>query len=43
MGIMLDMPLTKYVREARIFLHSGSSNSVAKFHIAEALAGYART
>ena len=42
MGVMLDMPLPKYIRDARIFLHSGNSNSVAKFRIAEALAGYER-
>jgi len=43
MGVMLDMPLPKYIHDARIFLHSGDSNSVAKLRIAEALAGYQRT
>ncbi len=41
-GVMLDMPLPKYIRDARIFLHSRESNTVAKFRIAEALAGFAR-
>jgi len=31
MGVMRDMPLQKYVHDSRIFLHSGDSNSVAKF------------
>ena len=43
MGVMLDMPLPKYVHEARIFLHSGDSNSVATLRIAEAVAGYRRS
>lgn len=43
MGVMLDMPLPKYIHDARIFLHSGDSNSVAKLRIAEALAGFQRT
>jgi alkylation response protein AidB-like acyl-CoA dehydrogenase len=42
MGVMKDMPLHRYVHDALIFLHSVSSNSVAKFRIAEALAGYRR-
>lgn len=42
MGVMLDMPLAKYVNEARVFLHSGESNSVAKLRVAEAVAGFAR-
>ncbi len=42
MGVMLDMPLPKYVHDALVFIHSGSSNSVAKFRIAEAVAGYRR-
>ncbi len=42
MGIMRDMPLHKYVHDALVFVHSGTSNSVAKFRIAEALAGYRR-
>ena len=42
MGVMRDMPQPKYVHDARIFLHSGVSNSVAKLRIAEAVAGYRR-
>ena len=42
MGVMLDMPLAKEVQEARVFLHSGDSNSVAKLRIAEAVAGFER-
>lgn len=40
MGVMLDMPLAKYVNEARVFLHSGESNSIAKLRVAEAVAGF---
>jgi alkylation response protein AidB-like acyl-CoA dehydrogenase len=42
MGVMLDMPLPKYIRDARIFLHSGDSGAVAKYRIAEAFAGFER-
>jgi alkylation response protein AidB-like acyl-CoA dehydrogenase len=42
MGVMLDMPLPKYIRDARIFLHSGESTAVAKLRIAEAIAGFTR-
>ncbi len=42
MGVMKDMPLQKYVRDARICLHSGAGSSEAKLRIAEALAGYRR-
>jgi alkylation response protein AidB-like acyl-CoA dehydrogenase len=42
MGVMLDMPLAKYVHEARVFLHSVDSNSVAKLRVAEAVAGFER-
>src|SRR5262249_34047795 len=42
MGVMRDMPLQKYVRDARICLHSGVGNSDAKLRIAEILAGYRR-
>jgi alkylation response protein AidB-like acyl-CoA dehydrogenase len=41
-GVMLDMPLPKYIRDARIFLHSRNSNTVARFRIAEALAGFSQ-
>ncbi len=43
MGVMLDMPLAKYVHEARVFLHAGQSNSVAKLRVAEAVAGFERS
>ena len=42
MGVMLDMPLAKYVQEARVFLHSVDSNNVAKLRVAEAVAGFER-
>jgi len=42
MGVMLDMPIPKFMRDARLFLHSGDSSAVAKFRIAEALAGFER-
>src|SRR5262245_3529213 len=42
MGVMRDMPLQKYVLDARIGLHAGAGNGEAKLHIAEALARYRR-
>jgi len=42
MGVMRDMPLQKYVRDALICLHSGAGNGDAKLRIAEVLAGYRR-
>ena len=42
MGVMRDMPLQKHVHDALVSLHSGTSNSDTKLHIAEALAGYRR-
>jgi alkylation response protein AidB-like acyl-CoA dehydrogenase len=42
MGVMRDMPLQKYVHDALVCLHGGASNSDAKLHIAEGLAGYRR-
>jgi alkylation response protein AidB-like acyl-CoA dehydrogenase len=42
MGVMRDMPLQKYVRDALICLHSGAGNSDAKLRIAEVLADYRR-
>jgi alkylation response protein AidB-like acyl-CoA dehydrogenase len=42
MGVMRDMPLQKYVHDARVCLHTGSGNTDAKLRIAEALAGYRR-
>ena len=43
MGVMRDMPLQKYIHDARVCLHSGNGNSEAKLRIAEAIAGYRRT
>src|SRR6266545_523381 len=42
MGVMRDMPLQKYVRDARICLYSGAGSSDAKLGIAEVLADYRR-
>lgn len=42
MGVMRDMPLQKYVHDARVCLHSGDGNSDTKLRIAEVLAGYRR-
>ena len=42
MGVMRDMPLQKYVRDALICLHAVPSNEAAKLRIAEAVAGYVR-
>jgi len=42
MGVMRDMPLQKYVHDARICLHAGAGNSEAKLRVAEALARYRR-
>ena len=42
MGVMRDMPLQKYIHDARICLHSGDGNADAKLRIAEELADYRR-
>jgi alkylation response protein AidB-like acyl-CoA dehydrogenase len=42
MGVMRDMPMQKYVHDARVCLHGGESNRDAKLRIAEALSGYRR-
>jgi alkylation response protein AidB-like acyl-CoA dehydrogenase len=42
MGVMRDMPLQKYVHDARVCLHSGDGATDAKLRIAEVLAGYRR-
>lgn len=42
MGVMRDMPLQKYIHDARVCLHSGNGNSDAKLRLAEILAGYRR-
>jgi hypothetical protein len=39
---MRDIPLQKYVQDARICLRSGMGSSEAKLRIAEALARYRR-
>jgi alkylation response protein AidB-like acyl-CoA dehydrogenase len=42
MGVMRDMPLQKYIHDARICLVSGDGNADARLRIAEVLAGYRR-
>ena len=42
MGVMRDMPLQKYISDARLCLYSGDGASDAKLRIAEALANYRR-
>jgi alkylation response protein AidB-like acyl-CoA dehydrogenase len=42
MGVMRDMPLAKFVHDARVCLHSGDGASDAKLRLAEALAGFRR-
>ena len=37
MGVMRDMPLHKYVHDARVCLHSGEGSSGARLHVAEAI------
>jgi alkylation response protein AidB-like acyl-CoA dehydrogenase len=39
MGVMRDMPLHQYVRDARICLHSGEGSSGAKLNLAAAVTG----
>jgi len=36
---MRDMPLQKYIHDARVCQHSGNGNSDAKLRLAEAIAG----
>lgn len=40
MGVMRELPMQKYVRDALIFLHSEQSNDLARLRIAEALGRY---
>lgn len=40
MGVMRELAMQKYVRDALIFLHSEQSNDLARLRIAEALGGY---
>jgi hypothetical protein len=42
MGVMRDMPLAKYIHDARVCQHSGDGNTDARLRIAEELAGYRR-
>jgi alkylation response protein AidB-like acyl-CoA dehydrogenase len=42
MGVMRDMPLWKYIHDARICLHTGDGNADARLRIAEALVNYRR-
>jgi len=42
MGVMRDMPLTKYVRDALVFLHSGNGTADTRLRIAERIAGFER-
>jgi len=42
MGVMRDMPLQKYVHDARVCLHSGEGGADATLRLAEVLAGYRR-
>ncbi|HZL30592.1 MAG TPA: acyl-CoA dehydrogenase, partial [Pseudolabrys sp.] len=42
MGVMRDMPLQKYIHDARVCAHSGDGNSDLRLRIAEAIAGYRR-
>ena len=42
MGVMRDMPLQKYVRQALVFLHDANGISDTKLRIAESLAGFER-
>jgi len=42
MGVMRELPMQKYVRDALIFLHSEHSNDVARLRIAESLVGFER-
>jgi len=42
MGVMRDMPLQKYVHDARVCLHSGDGSTDARLRLAEVLAGYRR-
>jgi alkylation response protein AidB-like acyl-CoA dehydrogenase len=42
MGVMRDMPLQKYIHDARVCLHTDDGDSDARLRIAEAIAGYRR-
>jgi alkylation response protein AidB-like acyl-CoA dehydrogenase len=42
MGVMRDMPLQKYIHDARVCLHGGDGNTDARLRIAEHIAAYRR-
>lgn len=42
MGVMRDMPLQKYIHDARVCMQSGDGNGDARLRIAEAVAGHRR-
>src|SRR6266704_2973302 len=42
MGVMRDLPLQKYVHDARVCLRSGEGSADAQLRLAEVLAGYRR-
>ena len=42
MGVMRDMPLAKYVHDARVCMHSGAGNTDLRLRVAEEIAGYRR-
>jgi alkylation response protein AidB-like acyl-CoA dehydrogenase len=42
MGVMRDMPLQKYIHDARVCQHSGNGASDAKLRLAEAISGFRR-
>lgn len=42
MGVMRELQMQKYVRDALVFLHSEQANDVARLKIAEHLAGFRR-
>ena len=42
MGVMRDMPLAKYIHDARVCMHSGDGNTDARLRVAEEIAGYRR-
>lgn len=42
MAVMRDMPLQKYVHDAKVFLHSADSDEATKLGITEAVSGYQR-
>jgi alkylation response protein AidB-like acyl-CoA dehydrogenase len=43
MGVMRDMPLQKYIHDARVFLNSGDGTTDDRLRIAETLLNFRRT